>query len=43
MGIDMSSVTGSASHWNAHDALRLIEELVEYDIHYAEQPVTLMT
>jgi L-alanine-DL-glutamate epimerase-like enolase superfamily enzyme len=40
MGIDMSSVTGSASHWNAHDALRLIEELVEYNLHYAEQAVT---
>lgn len=40
MGIDMSSVTGMPSHFNAHDALRLIEELVEYNLHYAEQPVT---
>jgi L-alanine-DL-glutamate epimerase-like enolase superfamily enzyme len=40
MGIDMSSVTGSASHWNAHDALRLIEELAQYNLHYAEQAVT---
>ena len=40
MGIDMSSVAGSASHWNAHDALQLIEELVQYNIHYAEQCVT---
>jgi len=40
IGIDMSSVTGMPSHCNAHDALRLIEELVEYNLHYAEQPVT---
>jgi len=40
IGIDMSSVTGTPSHCNAHDALRLIEELVKYDINFAEQPVT---
>jgi L-alanine-DL-glutamate epimerase-like enolase superfamily enzyme len=40
IGIDMSSVAGTQSHYNAHDALRLIEELVKYDIHFAEQPVT---
>jgi L-alanine-DL-glutamate epimerase-like enolase superfamily enzyme len=40
ISIDMASVTGTPSHWNAHDALRLIEELDKYDLHYAEQPVT---
>jgi L-alanine-DL-glutamate epimerase-like enolase superfamily enzyme len=40
ISIDMSSVTGTPSHQNAHDALRLIEELVKYGINYAEQPVT---
>ncbi len=40
ISIDMASVAGSVSHWNAHDALRLIEELDKYDLHYAEQPVT---
>ena len=40
ISIDMASVTGTASHWNAHDALRLIEELDQYGLHYAEQPVT---
>jgi len=40
ISIDMASVTGAPSHWNAHDALRLIEELDKYDLHYAEQPVT---
>src|SRR4030043_654207 len=40
IGIDMSSVTGTPSHYNAYDALRLIEELVKYDINFAEQPVT---
>lgn len=40
ISIDMSSVAGSASHWNAHDALRLIEELDKYNLHYVEQPVT---
>jgi L-alanine-DL-glutamate epimerase-like enolase superfamily enzyme len=40
ISIDMSSVTGSPSHWNAHDALRLIEELDKYNLHYVEQPVT---
>jgi L-alanine-DL-glutamate epimerase-like enolase superfamily enzyme len=40
ISVDMSSATGSASHYNAHDALRLIEELDKYDLHYAEQPVT---
>ena len=40
ISVDMASVIGSVSHWNAHDALRLIEELDKYDLHYAEQPVT---
>ena len=40
ISIDMSSVTGTPSHHNAHDALRLIEELVKYGISYAEQPVS---
>ena len=40
ISIDMASVTGTPSHWNAHDALRLIEKLDKYDLHYAEQPVT---
>lgn len=40
ISIDMSSVWGTQSHWNAHDALRLIEELDTYNLHYAEQPVT---
>ena len=40
ISIDMASVSGTQSHWNAHDALRLIETLDKYDLHYAEQPVT---
>jgi L-alanine-DL-glutamate epimerase-like enolase superfamily enzyme len=40
ISIDMASVAGTMSHWNAHDALRLIEELDKYNLHYAEQPVT---
>jgi L-alanine-DL-glutamate epimerase-like enolase superfamily enzyme len=36
----MASVIGTPSHFNAHDALRLIEELDQYDLHYVEQPVT---
>jgi L-alanine-DL-glutamate epimerase-like enolase superfamily enzyme len=32
IGIDMAGV------WRAHDALRLIEELVQYDINFAEDP-----
>lgn len=40
MAIDMSSLVGAPSHCNAHDALRLIEALVPYNINYAEQPVT---
>jgi L-alanine-DL-glutamate epimerase-like enolase superfamily enzyme len=40
ISIDMASVAGTQSHWNAHDALRIIEALDEYDLHYAEQPVT---
>jgi L-alanine-DL-glutamate epimerase-like enolase superfamily enzyme len=40
IAIDMASVTGTPSHCNAHDALRLIEELDKYGLHYAEQPVT---
>jgi L-alanine-DL-glutamate epimerase-like enolase superfamily enzyme len=40
IAVDLSSVTGTPSHLNAHDALRLIEALDEYDLHYAEQPVT---
>lgn len=40
IAIDMASVIGTPSHCNAHDALRLIEELDKYDLYYAEQPVT---
>jgi len=40
ISIDMSSVTGTPSHHNAYDALRLIEALAKYDLNYAEQPVT---
>ena len=40
ISIDMASIAGSESYWNAHDALRLIEELKEYNLYYAEQPVT---
>ncbi len=40
ISIDMASVAGTVSHWNAHDALRLIEALDKYDLHYAEEPVT---
>lgn len=40
IGIDMSSLVGAPSHCNAHDALRLIEALTEYNINFAEQPVT---
>jgi L-alanine-DL-glutamate epimerase-like enolase superfamily enzyme len=40
ISIDMASAAGTSSHWNAHDALRLIEALDKYDLHYAEQPVT---
>jgi L-alanine-DL-glutamate epimerase-like enolase superfamily enzyme len=40
IGIDMSSLAGAPSHCNAHDALRLIEALVQYNINFAEQPVT---
>ena len=40
ISVDMASVAGSVSHWNSHDALRLIEELDKYDLHYAEEPVT---
>ncbi len=40
IAIDLSSVTGMQSHLNAHDALRLIEELSRYRLHYVEQPVT---
>jgi L-alanine-DL-glutamate epimerase-like enolase superfamily enzyme len=40
IAVDMASVTGTQSHWNAHDGLRLIEELDKYNLHYAEQPVT---
>lgn len=40
IAVDMASVIGTVSHWNAHDALRLIEELDKYNLQYAEQPVT---
>ncbi len=41
IAVDISSTAGTPSHWNAHDALRLIRELDKYDLHYAEQPVTI--
>jgi L-alanine-DL-glutamate epimerase-like enolase superfamily enzyme len=40
IAVDMASVAGTPSHYNAHDALRVIEELDNHDLHYAEQPVT---
>lgn len=40
IAIDMASIPGTQSHWNAHDALRLIEVLKDEGLHYAEQPVT---
>jgi L-alanine-DL-glutamate epimerase-like enolase superfamily enzyme len=40
ISIDMASVAGTPSHCNAHDALRVIEELDKYGLYYAEQPVT---
>ncbi|RJR47965.1 MAG: mandelate racemase/muconate lactonizing enzyme family protein [Desulfobacteraceae bacterium] len=40
IAVDMASAAGTASHWNAHDALRVIEALDRYNLHYAEQPVT---
>jgi L-alanine-DL-glutamate epimerase-like enolase superfamily enzyme len=40
IGIDISSVAGSASWYNAWDVLRLIKELEKYDLNYAEQVVT---
>jgi L-alanine-DL-glutamate epimerase-like enolase superfamily enzyme len=40
IAVDMASVAGTPSHCNAHDALRVIEALDKYDLHYAEQPVT---
>jgi L-alanine-DL-glutamate epimerase-like enolase superfamily enzyme len=40
IAVDMASVTGTPSHCNAHDALRVIEALDKYGLHYAEQPVT---
>jgi L-alanine-DL-glutamate epimerase-like enolase superfamily enzyme len=41
IAVDISSTIGTPSHWNASDALRLIEELNKYDLHYAEQPVSI--
>jgi L-alanine-DL-glutamate epimerase-like enolase superfamily enzyme len=41
ISVDISSTIGTPSHWNASDALRLIEELDKYDLHYAEQPVSV--
>lgn len=41
IAVDISSTAGTPSHWNASDALRLIEELNKYDLHYAEQPVSI--
>jgi L-Ala-D/L-Glu epimerase len=41
IAVDISSTVGTPSHWNASDALRLIEELNKYDLHYAEQPVSI--
>jgi L-alanine-DL-glutamate epimerase-like enolase superfamily enzyme len=40
IAVDMASVAGTPSHCNAHDALRVIEAMDKYDLHYAEQPVT---
>jgi L-alanine-DL-glutamate epimerase-like enolase superfamily enzyme len=40
IAVDMASMIGTVCHYNAHDALRVIEALDEYDLHYAEQPVT---
>lgn len=40
IAVDISSTVGTQSHWNAADALRLIEELDKYDLHYVEQPVS---
>jgi L-alanine-DL-glutamate epimerase-like enolase superfamily enzyme len=40
ISVDMASVAGTPSHCNAHDALRVIEALDKYGLHYAEQPVT---
>jgi L-alanine-DL-glutamate epimerase-like enolase superfamily enzyme len=40
IAIDMASIPGTESHWNAHDALRLIEVLKDEGLYYAEQPVT---
>ena len=40
IAVDMASLRGTVCHYNAHDALRVIEALDEYDLHYAEQPVT---
>ncbi|OPY66571.1 MAG: L-Ala-D/L-Glu epimerase [Syntrophorhabdaceae bacterium PtaU1.Bin034] len=40
ISIDMASATGTPSHCNVHDALRVIEAIDKYDLHYAEQPVT---
>jgi L-alanine-DL-glutamate epimerase-like enolase superfamily enzyme len=41
IAVDISSTVGTPSHWNASDALRLIEELNKYNLHYAEQPVSI--
>ncbi|MGD0657687.1 MAG: mandelate racemase/muconate lactonizing enzyme family protein [Syntrophorhabdales bacterium] len=41
IAVDISSTIGTPSHWNAFDALRLIEELNKYDLYYAEQPVSI--
>jgi len=41
IAVDISSTIGTPSHWNAFDALRLIEELNKYDLYYAEHPVSI--
>jgi len=40
ISVDLSSLRGTQSHWNVCDALRLIEQLDRYNVHYVEQMVT---
>jgi len=41
IAVDISSTVGTPSHWNAFDALRLIEELNKQNLHLAEQPESI--